>query len=69
MIVDFSGGRNRERYVSLAPRAFGAGGRAAGRSDQGIMASSGSDRVSRPPSWGRTRPVTVDSGQKYRFMT
>ncbi len=21
-----------------------------------------SDRVSRPPSWGRTRPVTVDSG-------
>ncbi len=22
------------------------------------------DRASRPPSWGRTRPVTVDSGQK-----
>ncbi len=22
------------------------------------------DRASRPPSWGRTRPVTIDSGQK-----
>ncbi len=22
------------------------------------------DRASRPPSWGRTRPVTVDFGQK-----
>jgi hypothetical protein len=27
------------------------------------------DMASRPPSWGRTRPVTVDSGQKQATAT
>ncbi len=32
--------------------------------DEAAQLTMRSDRASRPPSWGRTRPVTVDSGQK-----